>query len=83
MATMDLGRAHVAPLHHLTDAIRAVRAALAHRRARRQTLDALAHLGPRLIVDAGIDPDQVQAAVSGWDRLDPVGLRLLLPHAAA
>ncbi len=83
MATMDLGRPHIAPLHHILEAIDAALAALAHRRARRQTLYALAHLDPRLIADAGLDPDQVRSAVAGWDRLDPVGLRLLLPHAAA
>lgn len=55
--------------------------ALARRRAERRDLRAVARLGPRLMRDAGFDPEAVDAEIgSGWDRIDPVGLKLLLPQ---
>jgi uncharacterized protein YjiS (DUF1127 family) len=52
---------------------------LARTRVERRDLRAVAQLGPRLMRDAGLDPEGVDAKIgSGWDRLDPVGLKLLL-----
>jgi hypothetical protein len=55
--------------------------ALARRRVERRDLRAVAQLGPRLMRDAGFDPEVVDAKIGGgWDRFDPVGLKLLLPR---
>ena len=64
-----------APAHF--DGLRAGLRALLRRREDRRALERLWRLGPRLVRDAGLDPDQVRAAVGGgWDDLLPAG-RLL------
>ena len=81
MATIDLGRLHDPHIGH-TLLVTLHSAWLAHRRRRaeRRILAQVARLGPRLIADAGFDPDTVRGTTGEWDRLDPAGLRLLLPH---
>jgi uncharacterized protein YjiS (DUF1127 family) len=53
----------------------------AFRRAReeRRALAQIARLGPRLIRDIGLDPEQVRGQVGGWDDLRPTGLLFQSP----
>lgn len=57
--------------------------AFRQRRQERRTLIAISRLGPRIIRDIGLDPEQVYEALDGsWDELEPLRLRWLLPRAS-
>lgn len=68
-------------LQDLGEALRAGWQAYRGRREERRGLAQLARLGPELIRDAGLDPDQVRDALRGGGHdLDAVGFRILLPR---
>jgi uncharacterized protein YjiS (DUF1127 family) len=63
------------------DAVRDGWRALLRRREDRRALRRLWRLGPHLVRDAGLDPDEVRAAVGGgWEDLRPATLLLAAPE---
>ena len=85
MATLDFGGVHHDERigHRSWATLRAGWQSYARRRQERRGLAAIARLGPRLIADVGLDPQRIEGTVGGgWDRLDPVGLRMLMPSGA-
>lgn len=57
--------------------------AFRQRRRERRTLIEISRLGPRVIRDIGLDPEQVYEALDGsWDEMEPLRLRWLLPRAS-
>ena len=85
MATIEVsGGFRKRPVRHdLLGALRAGWQSFLRRREERRAMVAISRLDPHLIRDVGFDPAQVHKAVGGgWDAIDPVGLRMLLPKDA-
>jgi hypothetical protein len=85
MATMDvtLGFRGRSLVQDLLIALRAGWQTLLRRQEERRAIVAISRLGPHIIRDMGLDPERIHEELrGGWDAIDPVGFRSLLPKDA-